>query len=252
MSMEKKIVTYQNLNEWYSDNLKPIFDEVNVTFATQNAKSNANILFGYWWIVFLKNSMALLEMITGVNYSNQINMTIRLLMEMAADMEFINKNRENITRHKNRFDKLSAKAKHSNGLTYGELAKEGKNFHLFRYNNGYKGEEVNTTTRVKEAYTTDGYLFYEYLSCFTHFNYLGVMYDLDLNQPQNLPNSLRERIHFLQFYPTIFEKELRAIGDLCSIDELKNYNCANVRKVFAELASRCHYDSVRVIPKQTQ
>ena len=236
------------LNDWYQEYLAPIFKDINTILVQQGEKNDVDILFGHWWAIFLKNSMALFELTTGLNYSYQINMTIRLLMEMSADMEFISKNRGNIDRHKYRFDKISRKAERLNGMTYEELAKEGKNFHLFRYNGENKGEEVGTIDRVKEAYGARDYSFYEYLSCFTHFNYLGVMYDLNLSQSHKLPEMLKERIYFLQFYPVIFEKEIHAIGDLCSIKELKDYNCIQIRKVFSDLAKGCRYDSARIIP----
>lgn len=245
--MSINTTAYENLDEWYRENLAPIFKEINVILAQQGDQNDADILFGHWWAIFLKNSMALVELLPGRNYSYQMNMTIRLLMEMATDIEFMNKNRGNISRHKYRFDKISRKAKRLNGMTYEQLAKEGKNFHLFRYDGEERGEEVETTERVREAYNPKDYSFYEYLSCFTHFNYLGMMYDLNLSQPNKISESLQERMYFLQFYPVIFEKVIHSIGDLCNIDDLRNYDCGKIRKVLAKLALRCRYDYARAI-----
>ncbi len=242
-------ITPQSLQEWQEENLVPILVEVSSILAKQGDKNDADILFAHWWAIFFKNSLALFQQLTGIVYSNQINMTLRLLMEISADTEFINKNRMNIEKHKYRHKKVLDKAKRLGGLTYEQLANEGKNFHLFRYDGKRRGEEVKTTMRVKEAYSAEDFSFYEYLSCFTHFNYLGIMYDLNLSLKPHSPESMEERFRSLQFYPKIFEKEVRAIGDLCGIDEVRNYNCTKLRNLLEELTTAPYCDYFEMLQK---
>lgn len=148
----------------------------------------------------------------------------------------------NIEEQKKRHNKIIHKAERLGGLTYKQLADEGRNFHLFRYDNERRGEEVKTTMRVKEAYNAEDYSFYEYLSCFTHFNYLGIMYDLNLSLKPQSPETIEERFRSLRFYSKIFEKEVRAIGDLCDIDEVRNYDCTKLRNLLEELTTAPYCD----------
>ncbi len=242
------ISSITDINGWYTETLAPIFGEISKIMAREGEKNDVDLLFGHWWAIFVKNTVALLELIPQFNQSYQINMTIRLLMEMAADVEFMDKNRANIKRHNARFDDISNEAERLGGMTYGQLAVRGKNFHMFHYDGDKKLEEANTTQRVKEAYSKADFNFYDYLSCFTHLNHLGMMYDLNISKPERINEALRDRIYLIQFYPTIFEKEVHAIGNLCEIEELKNYDCNSVRKAFAYLASHCQYESARVVP----
>ena len=244
-------VTSQTLQEWQKDNLVPILVEVSSILAQQGDKNDVDILFAHWWAIFFKNSLALFQQLTGVVYSSQINMTLRLLMEMSADVEFINKNRMNIEGQKKRHNKIIRKAEQLGGLTYKQLADEGKNFHLFRYNGRQRGEEVKTTMRVKEAYNAEDYSFYEYLSCFTHFNYLGIMYDLNLSLKPQSPESVEERLRSLRFYSKIFEKEVSAMGDLCNIDEVKNYDCTKLHNLLEELTTVPYYDYFEMLQNMT-
>lgn len=237
---------YASFGEWYKNELAPIFNEVNGIVIGEADRQNADILFGHWWAIFYKNSLALFELISGAHYSYQIAMTMRWLMEVAADIDFVVRNPRNIEKLKFQHRKLINKNK--DRLTYAELAEAAKKFRLYQTKDGKcYGDATKTVDRINEAYDDDGQTFYNYLNCFSHFNYLGVMYDLNLNWIPNAPMSLKERVHLVQFYPLVFEMMVQSIGRLCNISKLESYDCSKLEKVIHSLRYRCRFDMAEIV-----
>lgn len=124
---------YRDFKEWFLENLDPIYRGVNGIIGD---KLNDNDVIGSWWAFFYQNSLALFEMIfASPNYSNQIVMTLRLLMEIASDVEFVSKNPENIPKLQKRYSDLCANFK---TMTYGEVGTESRKFRLYYFESGKK------------------------------------------------------------------------------------------------------------------
>ncbi len=236
---------YKDFKEWFLENLDPIYQEVNDIIGS---KLNDNNVISSWWAIFYQNSLALFEMIfASPNYSNQIIMTLRLLMEIASDVEFVSKNPENIPKLQKRYSDLCANFK---TMTYGEVGTESRKFRLYHFKNGKKkGNAITTEERIIEAYNEDGVLFYYYLNGFSHFNHFGIMYGMDLRFNQGAPNMIKERLHLLKFYPAAYGKIIWAIGAIANVEELKKYNPRKMVETVMRLDLQTRSDKAKIVER---
>lgn len=224
---------YATFNDWYKENMQPIFAEVSRILMWEIKHNNADPLLHDYLMVFVKNSRVLFELLSNSTCSYQITMTLRLLMEMSADIHFISKFPENIPIIKERYDKIKPIFF---GLTYGEVGAEAKGFRLWRFVDGKKNKEATKTEeRIRIAYGENGAVFYQYLNAYSHLNHLGVMYDLYLTQFNNTSARMDYRLTILQSYPDYFRTIVAALGELCDSDKLRRYDCSKMDQIVSGL-----------------
>ena len=76
---------------WLKSELLPLLNDVNRKLVENGKKHNTDIAFAEWWAVFIKDTVVLFEILEKKNQTRQFAMTIRSLIEFAADVSFLSK-----------------------------------------------------------------------------------------------------------------------------------------------------------------
>ena len=208
--------------------LLPILDDAKNILIKGGKENDADPAFAEWWAIFTKDTFSLFEIIEKENQTRQFAMTVRSLMEFAADVSFFSKYPKNIDRQKKKSEKF---INSKNRFTYKDIAIESKKYKLVKYNGNKAGDLVRTEDRIKMAFSENAATLYDYLNCFTHFNIFGIRIDLNIQQAKD-DSMLQERLLMIQFYPEIFEVMTTSIGNLCGIEELKHYDFSPINNLF--------------------
>jgi hypothetical protein len=219
------------VKEWFLTELYPILEDVNKKLVEGATKNKTDIAYAEWWAVFIKDTFSLFEIFEKENQTRQFAMTVRSLMEFAADVSFLAKYPKNIAYQQNRFNRFVANKKQ---FTYKEVAEESKKYKLREYIGDRKKDEVPTGDRIKLAFNANEVTLYDYLNCFTHFNIFGIRIDLNIHQA-NSASILSERLVLVQFYPKIFEIMTISMGKICEVKELEQYDFSVIKNLFRNM-----------------
>lgn len=216
------------VKEWFLGELYPILEDVNRKLVKGADKNKADLTYAEWWAVFMKDTVSLFEIFEKENQTRQFAMTVRSLMEFAADVSFLSKYPKNITYQQNRLNRFVASKER---FTYKEIAEESRKYKLREYVGNKQKDEVPTRKRVEMAFNANEVTLYDYLNCFTHFNIFGIRIDLNTHQA-NDASMLSERVVLAQFYPEIFEIMTTSMGKICGVEELEQYDFSGMRNLF--------------------
>ncbi len=219
------------INEWFRSELLPVLNDAGSILIEEGRKKGIDVTFAEWWAVFIKDTVSLFEIFEKENQTRQFTMTVRSLMELAADVSFLAKYPKNIIYQKNRLNRFIANKKH---FTYRDIAEEASKFKLREYVGNKQKGEVSTEKRIALAFNANGVTLYKYLNCFTHFNVFGIRIDLNIHQA-NDASMLSERLVLAQFYPDIFEIMTVSMGKICNIEGLKQYNFSKIKSLFKDI-----------------
>ena len=219
----------ESLNYYFKNSLDPIFKEVTELFIKEKERPE-KLITSISWSSFYRNSLALFEVLGQANCTDQFAMTLRLLMEISADMHYIEKNRNNI-------DTLTDNLNHAmhkvilDKISYADVAKIAKGLHI--YNS--KGEETHTIDRIDFCYNEKRFKsLYDYYCCYSHYNTLASVFSVGRSHNGD-KSILRHSMYLLSFYVDIFEKEIIACGKILNNQKLVNYNFAKIKNAIDRL-----------------
>lgn len=198
---------------WYKNHIFPVFEQARKTIIPLGKADKIIPEFGYWWASYIKNSKILLELMLVGNYSNQCAFTMRILMEIAADVLFMSQNKDNVNEFRKYYIDDPGKIKNS---SYQDFAKIADKL-ILRDNNN---KEIKTTERIKMTFGKDGLEYYKYLCCYTHLNYIGVLKDIDTSIEKN--DEMDYRLGFIKYYPDTFIAMIRAAENFSGENDLFN------------------------------
>lgn len=204
----------RTMQGWYKNNIFPVFEQAKNSIISLGEQDRLIPEFGYWWASYIKNSMILLELMLVDKYSNQSAFSMRILMEIAADVLFISKNKNNIDVFRKYYIN---NPKHIKNCSYKDFTKISKKL-ILRDDKTHK--EVKTIKRIRSAFGKDGQAYYEYLCNYTHLNYLGVIKDIDASIENN--NEMDYRLEFIKYYPDTFIVMIRAAENLSGDNSLSD------------------------------
>ncbi len=219
------------VKEWFLTELYPILEDVNKKLVKGAAKNEADLTYAEWWAVFIKDTFSLFEIFEKENQTRQFAMTVRSLMEFAADVSFLAKCPKNISYQQNRLNRFISSKKR---FTYKEIAEESKKYKLREYIGNKQKGEVSTQKRIELAFNENEVILYNYLNCFTHFNIFGIRIDLNTHQAKD-GSMLSERLVLAQFYPEIFEIMTTSMGRICGVRELELYDFSGIKNLFKNM-----------------
>ena len=159
------------VREWFSAELSPILEDINKKLRKGTVKNTVDLACAEWWAIFVKDTFSLFEVIAKENQTRQFAMTVRSLMEFAADVAFLAKHPKNILYQQNRLNRFVDGKKN---FTYKEIAEESKKYKLREYINNKRKDIVPTQERIELAFSENEVTLYDYLNCFAHFNIFGI------------------------------------------------------------------------------
>lgn len=210
---------------YYNSGIKPLFDEIiQKVNSTKNnlAKEYSNIAL----FAFCRNTMSLLEIINKDNCTDSFAATMRLLMEISADVEFVSRNPFNLEQLADRVMKIN-KQIDAVDLTFAEAAKMASDLHLIKAD----GKESTTTERINEAYGDKrSSKLYAYYCCYSHFNIAATIWTATRKQLGG-DKVIAHSLYIFSFYADIFDKLVKAIGTIIDNNELKNYDRGRIDEV---------------------
>lgn len=199
LNEEFKIV----MRGWHKTNLLPIYDQAKNVIGDLYKKGKLPPEYGYWWASYVKNSIILFEIMMIDKYSNQSAFTMRMLMEISADVLFMSVQQGNIAEFRKYY---IDEPKTIKDCSYSDFVTISNKLRMFDYK---AGKEIKTRERIKLAFGKDGMKFYDYLCCYTHLNYIGVIKDIDTAIDKN--GELDYRLEFIKYYPDTFVAMICAI-----------------------------------------
>lgn len=214
----------QTIEEWFNENLEPIFNALNNAIS----ETKADNLYRYFLISFKKNSMPIFEGLCYISSSYVIGQEMRYLMELTADLNYINKNPDNIKYIEEEANRY-----------FHELDSGKKGWEKCVVSSGnVKLREVrtcaspkdNTINRVKNIFDTDIYSLY---SSFSHVNLFVICDDACTITDEN--KLRRRRFEMIKYYPMILDKFIKVIGESLNLNTMKNINFDSFENNFNNL-----------------
>lgn len=221
----------KTMQGWYKNNIFPIFEQASGAIIPLGKADKLIPEFGYWWTTYIKNSVILLELMLIDKYSNQSAFTMRMLMEISADVLFMSQNQNNVDVFREYYVYDPDKIKNS---TYQDFVNVADKLVL---KDDEKHQKTTTMDRVKIAFGSEGLKYYKYLCCYTHLNYIGVIKDIDYSIDKN--NSMDYRLEFVKCYPDTFIAMVRAAENFSGENDLFNkIDTKRLKTVISDLVSK--------------
>ena len=149
----------KTMEGWYKNNIFPIFEQARGVIIPLGKADKLIPEFGYWWATYIKNSVILLELMLIDKYSNQSAFTMRMLMEISADVLFMSQNQSNVDTFREYYVYDPEKIKDS---TYQDFVDVADKLIL---KDDERHKKTTTTDRIKIAFGSEGLKYYKYLCC---------------------------------------------------------------------------------------
>ncbi len=221
----------KTMQGWYKNNIFPIFEQARGAIIPLGKADKLIPEFGYWWAAYIKNSVILLELMLIDKYSNQSAFTMRILMEISADVMFMSQNKDNVDTFRKHYVFDPDKIKKS---TYQDFVKISDKLVL---KDNKTNEATTTKDRIKRVFGNEGLKYYKYLCCYTHLNYLGVIKDIDYSIDKN--NSMDYRLEFVKYYPDTFVAMVRAAENFSGENDLfDKIDAKRLKTIILDLVSK--------------
>lgn len=221
----------KTMEGWYKNNIFPIFEQARGVIIPLGKADKLIPEFGYWWATYIKNSVILLELMLIDKYSNQSAFTMRMLMEISADVLFMSQNQSNVDTFREYYVYDPEKIKDS---TYQDFVDVADKLIL---KDDERHKKTTTTDRIKIAFGSEGLKYYKYLCCYTHLNYIGVIKDIDFSIDRN--SSMDYRLEFVKYYPDTFMAMIRAAENFSGENDLfDKVDTKRLRTVISDLVSK--------------
>lgn len=221
----------KTMEGWYKNNIFPIFEQARGVIIPLGKADKLIPEFGYWWATYIKNSVILLELMLIDKYSNQSAFTMRMLMEISADVLFMSQNQSNVDTFREYYVYDPEKIKDS---TYQDFVNVADKLIL---KDDERHKKTTTADRIKIAFGSEGLKYYKYLCCYTHLNYIGVIKDIDFSIDRN--SSMDYRLEFVKYYPDTFMAMIRAAENFSGENDLfDKVDTKKLRTVISDLVSK--------------
>lgn len=221
----------KTMEGWYKNNIFPIFEQARGVIIPLGKADKLIPEFGYWWATYIKNSVILLELMLIDKYSNQSAFTMRMLMEISADVLFMSQNQSNVDTFREYYVYDPEKIKDS---TYQDFVDVADKLIL---KDDERHKKTTTTDRIEIAFGSEGLKYYKYLCCYTHLNYIGVIKDIDFSIDRN--SSMDYRLEFVKYYPDTFMAMIRAAENFSGENDLfDKVDIKRLRTVISDLVSK--------------
>lgn len=221
----------KTMEGWYKNNIFPIFEQARGVIIPLGKADKLIPEFGYWWATYIKNSVILLELMLIDKYSNQSAFTMRMLMEISADVLFMSQNQSNVDTFREYYVYDPEKIKDS---TYQDFVDVADKLIL---KDDERHKKTTTTDRIEIAFGSEGLKYYKYLCCYTHLNYIGVIKDIDFSIDRN--SSMDYRLEFVKYYPDTFMAMIRAAENFSGENDLfDKVDTKRLRTVISDLVSK--------------
>ena len=216
------------IKRYYNKNVEPIFLEIKC-FINELDGGVEKELIAISWSSFYRNSIALFELLNKTNLTDQFAMTLRLLMENSADVNFVKEYPNNITSLVKSVNKAARKL--DNNKTFADAAKIARDIYLL----DSLGKAVGPEERVEKVYKESRFeKLYDYYCCYTHFNILATIWTAKRIQMGDATIAAHS-MYLMGFYPDMFEKLIKAYGEIANSDKLREYNFEKMREVIKVL-----------------
>lgn len=224
----------EEIKAWYKRNFEKPLKEITRELIVSASKNDLDKTIGALWGIFVRNSCSLFQIMLMKNFTNQVAMTSRLIMEYSADLKFISKYPQNIKDFKERKDDFLANDDRD-VFSYYDLSKIACELELHKYDK--KGEKkgfLSTRSRIEYAFKDKKAMdFYDFLNCYSHLNYLNIIWDT--NTVQDDQATFSERMVMLSMYYDCFVMTVTALGELSRSSNLLTYDFSSIKKVMHEL-----------------
>lgn len=220
-----------DIEQWWNECLEPIFQFVGDQLKDVN---NSNF-YSYFFISFKKNSMPIFENLEYMSASYPIAQSLRLLMELTADLDFINEHPENLNHLQKEADKYLKKAQEKK-LSWRECIISSGDIKLRVGSTDITDEKLvkqySTKKRVEKVFGEKLYSFY---SSFSHVNLFAICDDAwTIKDKQAL---LLRRAECMKEYPNILAKFLLVLGAAMKKDLVSDIDFKKFYKDFDVLLS---------------
>lgn len=222
------------IKAWYKRNFEKPVNEITKELIASASKNDLDRTIGALWGIFVRNSCSLFQIMLMRNFTNQVAMTARLIMEYSADLKFISEYPKNIEEFKDGKNAFLANDNRS-AFSYYDLSRIACDLKLHKYNK--KGEKkgfLDTESRIEHAFKDKKAMdFYVFLNCYSHLNYLNAIWDV--NTVPDDQAAFSERMVMLSMYYDCFVMTVTALGKLSHSDALLTYDFSSIKKVMYEL-----------------
>lgn len=226
------------VGDWCNRNLLPVF--ANIFDALK--ENEADELFYYIAVSFDKNSIAMFESVKGVLRSYLLAQSMRLLMEIEADMDFIIDNPNNISRLKKKADKLYSDCR-SGKKKWAETICEAGN--IFLLNEDARDANRDTKGRVEKLFDKKMYGFY---CAYSHFNIYAVCDDAQnvssFDEPYFMKAN-RQKAEILKYYPVILGKFIDSLNRVLKDGKKIQYDSAKFEDEYEKLLFAISHAKIR-------
>lgn len=213
---------------YYENTIQPIFEEIFQAIDKVDdglEKKFARIVL----FSFCRNTMAAIELINKANCTDAFAMTLRLLMEISADAEFVSNNPSNIKDLANSITSLMVSV--NGAATFADVAKKANSIYLKNAN----GEKSRTQDRINESYRGGRFKnLYMYYCCYTHFNIAATLWTAK-RQHIGDKSVILHSMYMFSFYPDIFKKLVVSLGNITGSQELIQYDCIKMKDAVNQL-----------------
>lgn len=219
--------------KWFHDEVAPTLIAVNSIILLHWRDIDVK-LFVMYWEAFVRHSHGFFGFCMHRNCITPVAMSMRLFFEYASDLNFLCLYPENIQILQDKAKQCQPK--HILGKPEPmEMARESAEVRLYKYENGNKCKRyTGTEDRVKLAFIDGGEDLYDYLSCYSHVNYVGATW----NSIHNLLEGdfwRKERINMIKLYPEALSVFIHSLGRLCSVKEIEEYDFSALEQKFKEI-----------------
>ena len=213
------------VGSWYNEYLQPIFFDV----VEKLGNSDVDMVFHHIAHSYIKNTVALLESISGHLRSYPVAQGMRLLIEFESDMDFLAKNPNNLPRLKKKVNKYRSDFIDEKKSWKETIIMSG-NIHMI---DDVSGEEVRTKDRVERVFDKDIYSFY---CAYSHFNLYAICDDDENVQSfGDIRKANCQKASLIEYYPVILNKFIESLnlvlGEECSV----TYDQESFRMKFEKL-----------------
>lgn len=191
-------------------------------------------LFVMYWETFARSSHGFFGFCMHRNCITPVAMSMRLFFEYVADLNFLYRYPENIPRVQDEAKRCQPNSaiKKPDPMV---MAKESAEVYLYKYKDGKRDKHhTGTKNRVILAYADGGEELYNYLSCYSHLNYVSATW----NSMHNFLEGdfwRKERVNIIKLYPEALSLFVHSLGKLCGIKEMEEYNFSTLKQKFKEI-----------------
>lgn len=205
------------------------------------SKTGLDEIYQDFFSCFMKNSCSMFSLIPQVGMSYQVVQTMRLLIEVTADMNFIVKYPENIKHLKKEVNRLIKKCEHeTDGSKWRDFIIGTGKMSLIVGDKLASVTGFGTKKRVEEVF---GCGFYDFYSSYAHVNLFALRDDVCRFVAGDDFIAV-QRWELIKDYPLVLEKFIHIIGKAANDKELAEMDCSMFLNGFNALFTNANEESV--------